>query len=624
MPQLKEKGGDLNGDNASPDFSATRFAEGEVAPFAVNSDDASAENSKENDCEGAKNGGSHFYDKSALRADLFAAGLCLLAAFIFVTIVSKSSFLYPFHDGNDVNWFLTMGRGIANGKVPYKDLFEQKGVFLYMLFALNYVICGNQLYVIYAIEIICGAAYLFLSYKIMRLYLSYRASLAGTLVVGVVVYTCRAFWCGAGEAEEYCLPFFAYGVYVFLRSAASGETVPYIRAAICGLFAGCIFWIKFSMLAFYLALAVCVFVDAAINKKIKEGFICAGAFIGAFALFSVPWLIYLGVNGALGDMWRVYIVFNIFGYASDGNFLSGINDFFSALMGVPRNFFLYALVIFGVVFLYIRAGVQKRYKIYYTVIVAFTFVVQCLIMGNIGYYHLAMAAFAPLGIAGLGLCLGGLIAAVIALFNSRRCPSQKYKQRFFSVYDSAVEKKDKFFAVLSSKAGEGVKAKAVVPAFVAAAILSLIFGNNSLELLNSRAYYPQFTAAEIIANCGKDDPSLLCYKMFDRGFYTVCDETPEFYYFAQNLVSRESYPELYDSQESYVKNGEPDFVITERSYWDEERGAGRPLHKYEFVVGLEYKYIRSNFDRVNLDLCLLVLMPDYGGRGAERCLLSAE
>ena len=86
------------------------------------------------DEEKAENGGctqdmpqkTPFYMRSKLMGGLFAAAVCLVAALICITIVSKCSPLYAFHDGNDVNWFLTMGRGMAQGKVPYKDLFEQK------------------------------------------------------------------------------------------------------------------------------------------------------------------------------------------------------------------------------------------------------------------------------------------------------------------------------------------------------------------------------------------------------------------------------------------------------------------------------------------------------------------
>ena len=54
---------------------------------------------------------------------LFAA----LAAFLTITVCSKSSFLYPLNDWVDVNCFFTVGRGMLHGLVPYRDLYEQKG-----------------------------------------------------------------------------------------------------------------------------------------------------------------------------------------------------------------------------------------------------------------------------------------------------------------------------------------------------------------------------------------------------------------------------------------------------------------------------------------------------------------
>ena len=51
----------------------------------------------------------------------------LLLAFVFLAVCSKSSFLYPFNDWYDANDFLTLGKGMLHGLVPYRDLYEQKG-----------------------------------------------------------------------------------------------------------------------------------------------------------------------------------------------------------------------------------------------------------------------------------------------------------------------------------------------------------------------------------------------------------------------------------------------------------------------------------------------------------------
>ena len=64
----------------------------------------------------------------------------ILAAVFTVTICSKSSPIYPLNDWDDPNCFFTVGKAMANGKILYKDIFEQKGPLLYMLHMLAYQI----------------------------------------------------------------------------------------------------------------------------------------------------------------------------------------------------------------------------------------------------------------------------------------------------------------------------------------------------------------------------------------------------------------------------------------------------------------------------------------------------
>ena len=546
-------------------------------------------------------------ETSSKKSMFFAFFICLVIAFIAITIVSKCSFLYAFHDGNDVNWFLTMGRGIVEGKVPYRDLFEQKGILLYMLFALNYLICGDQLYFIYLVEIIFGASFLFLSFKIINLYLPYKSSLLGVLITAIIVFTSRAFWCGGGEAEEYCLPLFTYEVYIFLKSLKKDKNISLIEGFICGLFAGVIFWIKYSMLVFYAVLGLCIFIDFFIKKKAPKAIFFALFFILGMMLISVPMITYLGMNQALDDMWNIYILFNIFGYAEGRDFLTRITELLVALGQVPLNFFLYIMIVFSLIYMWKVYNVNLRYKIYYSVLILFTFLIQCLIMGNIGYYHLVMAAFVPFGIVALPYCFTNIIAFFKALFVSKKEKTEPFKNRFEIAYENSDDAINKFLNDFNETKEKKNNIKVISISIFALISTSLLFGNNTIELFYSKSYYPQILAKEIIESYGKEDYSLLTYKMFDRGFYTVCDQTPKFYYFAQNLVSEESYPQLFEEQESYVINGEADFVVTELSTWEKEKADDQPLAKYEYVADLSYVYIRSNLDRLDLKLCLLAI-----------------
>ena len=59
----------------------------------------------------------------------------IVTAISAITLLSKSSPIYPFNDWFDSNCFLTVGKSMLHGLVPYKDLYEQKGPLLYMLHA---------------------------------------------------------------------------------------------------------------------------------------------------------------------------------------------------------------------------------------------------------------------------------------------------------------------------------------------------------------------------------------------------------------------------------------------------------------------------------------------------------
>ena len=64
----------------------------------------------------------------------------LLAAFLVLLFASRSSFLYPFNDWNDANSYFSVGKALFNGKMPYRDVFDQKGMYLYFLYGLAYLV----------------------------------------------------------------------------------------------------------------------------------------------------------------------------------------------------------------------------------------------------------------------------------------------------------------------------------------------------------------------------------------------------------------------------------------------------------------------------------------------------
>ena len=78
--------------------------------------------------------------------------LIFLIGAIFITLMSKNSFLFRFNDWWDANAFMTVGKGILKGIVPYRDLFEQKGPYLYFIYAASAVISNKTFIGAYFLE----------------------------------------------------------------------------------------------------------------------------------------------------------------------------------------------------------------------------------------------------------------------------------------------------------------------------------------------------------------------------------------------------------------------------------------------------------------------------------------
>lgn len=73
--------------------------------------------------------------------------IVLFAFFVaaaFLTVCSGSSFLYPCNNWDDANSYFSMGKSMMNGKVIYRDLYDQKGPYLYLLYGIAYLISPDS------------------------------------------------------------------------------------------------------------------------------------------------------------------------------------------------------------------------------------------------------------------------------------------------------------------------------------------------------------------------------------------------------------------------------------------------------------------------------------------------
>ena len=437
----------------------------------------------------------------------------LLASALVLLLFAGASPLYPTNPWVDANCFHTVARGMANGMVPYRDLMEQKGPLLYLLHVPAVWISPHGFFGVYLLEVLAMALFLFASWRTVSLFI--RKSWWPLLIaVAVLLVGSRAFVWG-DSAEELCAPMLAWSLFEALRYFSDPErrmtNVCLLRN---GLLAGCLFWIKFSLLGFHFAWMAAVAIECVVRRRgVGRAARMCLVFLLGMALPAVPWLIYFAVNGALGDLWQVYFVQNIFGYGRDGSRILNVcvglfgGSVVNPLVGLPA--------LGGVLYLLVerREGRKLSRKLFLALAMG------CAALATYsggrlnGYYYYIFACFVPLG------CI----------------PLARAAER------------------LGARRGR----RLAVGAAVCLCALSALFSDNLPRLGYPREALAQTRAAEIIAET--DGATLLNFGFLDGGFYLAADVMPENRWFCQLLANRE---DCFDEQSGIVARGEVDYVIT--------------------------------------------------------------
>lgn len=438
----------------------------------------------------------------------------IAVAVLTITIVSKCSFLYPFNNWTDSNIFFTVGKSALDGKVVYKDIFEHKGPFIYLLHTLASIISYDSFLGIYFFEIISCFLFLLLSYKIICLF-SDKGSLYLIPILSCVVYTSSSFVSG-DSAEEFCLPLITYAFYLGIKSLVYSKDISPFESLMIGVTSGIVLWCKFTMLGFYLG-----FIIVPSIIYIKEGrlpslirtflFILIGVILS-----TIPFFIYFGLNNAISELLDVYFVKNITIYGnipSSNPFFQILSNYIYGLIEFVSNEKIGAiLILIGLVWFTSQAS---KYISSYTIL-CFIFSTIFLYIGGTPYiyYKFILSSF--------------MIFAFI-LFNN--CVKKTDKQNYIRFVSLPICVAGCF---LLSKNVDYMKYKI-----------------NDL---------PQYQIKNIVMSSNLENPTLLNYGFLDSGFYTTCGIVPNEKYFCQFNIPLQ---EIHFSQARCIEELKVDFVVSQ-------------------------------------------------------------
>ena len=238
-----------------------------------------------------------------------------LASVAFLYLFSTST--SPLYEswGDDSSIFQAVGRGWAEGYLPYVDLFENKGAFIFAIDALGWTIYPRVGIFLLQIPAMCVS--MLFAWKSLGIFLPKTQKLA----VSAFMLAFYGFYLLDGNrTEEYSMPFLMASTYLFLRGLKEKNFPTHV---------GLIFGVGFGacvLLRTTNALPICCYAFLSAIFLLRDGEIkiflrnAVNFFAGAI-IIVLPFVIYFAAQNSLYEMLYGTISLNIAYSAQRGNFL---------------------------------------------------------------------------------------------------------------------------------------------------------------------------------------------------------------------------------------------------------------------------------------------------------------
>ncbi len=252
----------------------------------------------------------------------------------------------PLHQSNlrlmpDQDFFQLVGKVWAEGGVPYRDIWDQKGPFIFFVNMLGWKLTGNG-YGIVIIECVFLLAAMWFLWLIIGTVFDHerpdsRESAQSYAISMLTLWIC-VLWiaiCMPGSwnmTEMFCLPFLAASAWLLLRSLFAYQDHPTNRdvwhipgtwAYVHGLAFGVCFMTRLSN-----AMGVCVGLLALtvlliMRQAWKNLGTCILGFLAGVATFFIPFAVYFAAHGVFYEFMYGTVLYNLH-YAGGLNATAGI------------------------------------------------------------------------------------------------------------------------------------------------------------------------------------------------------------------------------------------------------------------------------------------------------------
>lgn len=477
----------------------------------------------------------------------------LIISFIALLFTSENSFLYQFNDWVDANAFFTVGKSMMNGVIPYKDLFEQKGPFLYLIYGIGYLFTHKSFHGVFILEVFSFSIFMYYIYKIIKLYLDEKYSLVILPIMAYIITTSTAFAHG-GSCEEFAFPYMAISLYYFIKhfkiSPLTNKEI-----IINGVMAGIILMMKYTMLGLWIGFGLFMFIDYLRKKKIKDGILFCLKFLLGMAIPFIIGVIYFIIVGGLKDFIKDYFIINITLYSNNTSILARIIGMIKGLFQLLKLNGKIVLLLVALYPIFVLCIKGKDYYLKISLIGIMFLTTFFITWGLVFYIYYILPLFIFILISLIG------IISIIS----------KY-------IDKILDKK--IFIIISM--------------IIMILSLGLCYTRANYKEYKSykKDHYFQYKYAEYINKY--KNPTLLNMGSLDAGLYTTTGIIPNTRFFEVQNIEYDRFKDNLDEMKKNVENKDVKFILYYRRA-DFEEVPEYIYNNYELVYDDEYIFEEQKF-----------------------------
>lgn len=386
--------------------------------------------------------------------------VCLLVCTLILCLLNIGTSPLIHAISADSALFMTMGRAMVSGKVLYRDIFDHKGLYIFLVNGIGALISRNSLNGLFLVETVTICCDAFLVYQISRLFLEPKRSLFTSLLFTAFGMNYFVF-IGGNLVEEYALPFQLLSLYLMYRDLRQGSTKhPASHMFIHGICGGFCLWLRANLVMMWIPFAFLILGREIAEKRFRNTWKNIGSGLAGILVISLPVFVYGVVNHCMEEMFYAAFTFNFQYTSAHGNGMLGniaatlLNKHEAVLLLLcaasciviwkkADSVFNKVLFCLLLVFCFLAASLSGRaYCQYYVYLLPFTIPALSAVAAILCRTKL-LRRFSLVLILGLGICFGLVFPARILSVCFGRNMTMYEQNR--ADYEAVARLKEKYY-----------------------------------------------------------------------------------------------------------------------------------------------------------------------------------